>query len=479
MKKFIQAALSFSVIMTLLLSFPAVVSASAEVVSVIQPDAVCAGLSASCTTNPGMSMASVTDGKQWTYYVASPSGDHIEFLADVPVKQLYFMFETPCQWTLSLPDGSVRQGGEQGFIHEYLSLDNEVTGFAMDIPGGSKLTNVYAFTEGNLPEWVQVWQPPVQKADLMVMPTHADDEHLWFGGALPYYAGELGYDVQVVYMTNHYKESRRCHEQLDGLWAVGVRNYPIISEKFYDSHASKTSYYSAAECFGHDRVLEFQVEMLRRFAPKVIIAHDIKGEYGHGAHILNATTLLEALEIYEDPSVYPESAEKYGITKVQKCYLHLWKENQIVVEWSDKKLERFGGKTAYDMAVIGFQCHKSQQNFNYKVKESDRYDCRLFGLAYTTVGNDTPGLNDMFEHVDMSDREAEKNAGKENAVETKPTEEAVSATDSQPGEKTPENISGISVFGKQLSLSDAVIVAVAAVILLAAMITVICLKRRE
>ena len=394
--------------MTLLLSFPAVVSASAEVVSVIQPDAVCAGLSASCTTNPGMSMASVTDGKQWTYYVASPSGDHIEFLADVPVKQLYFMFETPCQWTLSLPDGSVRQGGEQGFIHEYLSLDNEVTGFAMDIPGGSKLTNVYAFTEGNLPEWVQVWQPPVQKADLMVMPTHADDEHLWFGGALPYYAGELGYDVQVVYMTNHYKESRRCHEQLDGLWAVGVRNYPIISDKFYDSHASKTSYYSAAECFGHDRVLEFQVEMLRRFAPKVIIAHDIKGEYGHGAHILNATTLLEALEIYEDPSVYPESAEKYGITKVQKCYLHLWKENQIVVEWSDKKLERFGGKTAYDMAVIGFQCHKSQQNFNYKVKESDRYDCRLFGLAYTTVGNDTPGLNDMFEHVDMSDREAEK-----------------------------------------------------------------------
>ena len=36
-----------------------------------------------------------------------------------------------------------------------------------------------------------------EDADMLLLPTHADDEHLWFGGTMPYYAGELGYKVQV------------------------------------------------------------------------------------------------------------------------------------------------------------------------------------------------------------------------------------------------------------------------------------------
>ena len=39
-----------------------------------------------------------------------------------------------------------------------------------------------------------------------------------------------------------------------------------------------------------------------------------------------------------------------------------------------------------------------------KVEEDGEYDCRKFGLAYTTVGSDTPGVNDFFEHTDLSDK---------------------------------------------------------------------------
>ena len=45
------------------------------------------------------------------------------------------------------------------------------------------------------------WQPSCEKADLLLIVAHPDDELLWFGGALPTYAGERGMAVQVMYMA--------------------------------------------------------------------------------------------------------------------------------------------------------------------------------------------------------------------------------------------------------------------------------------
>lgn len=89
---------------------------------------------------------------------------------------------------------------------------------------------------------------------------------------------------------------------------------------------------------------------------------------------------------------------------MQKCYLHLWKENTIVMKWNRMRLKHFGGKTAMEMARTGYSFHVSQQN-NFSMHESGSWDCRKFGLAYTNVGLDTPGVSDMFEHVDWTVRE--------------------------------------------------------------------------
>lgn len=40
---------------------------------------------------------------------------------------------------------------------------------------------------------------------------------------MPYYAGELGKKVQVVYFTNHWAGTLPSPELLDGLWTVGIR----------------------------------------------------------------------------------------------------------------------------------------------------------------------------------------------------------------------------------------------------------------
>jgi LmbE family N-acetylglucosaminyl deacetylase len=240
---------------------------------------------------------------------------------------IYIVFDKPCEWKVTLPDGTELTGGENGFIHEYMPLGQAVSNITLTLPKDAVWCDIYALSEGALPSWVQIWEPSCEEADLMLVPTHADDEYLWFGGAMPYYAGELGYNVQVVYMTDHVSQPFRSHERLNGLWTVGINKYPVIGE-FEDLYSTKASLKAAEKAFGLSEVIRWHVEQIRRFKPKVIIGHDINGEYGHGAHQLNTKALLEAVKISNDPESYPQSAEKYGAYEVQKCYIHLWEENK-------------------------------------------------------------------------------------------------------------------------------------------------------
>lgn len=339
----------------------------------------------------------LTDRDYYTKYEAS-SETTFNVKGKSEFTGLYVVFDKPCEWKVTLPDGTELSGGKEGFIHEYMPLGQSVTDVVFTIPKKAVLCDIYALSEGELPSWVQIWELPCEEADLLLLPTHADDEYLWFGGAMPYYAGELGYNVQVAYMTNHASQPYRSHERLNGLWTVGVTHYPVIAD-FVDVYRTKASFEAAEKEFGLSNVIQWHVEMIRRFKPKVIIGHDINGEYGHGAHKLNTKALLEAVKISNDPESCPQSAEQYGAYEVQKCYIHLWPENQIQVEWGDMVLSKFDGKTALKVASEGFACHQSQvKYFNFNVY-SKRYDCRKFGLAYTSVGLDTEGTNDMFENV--------------------------------------------------------------------------------
>ena len=329
------------------------------------------------------------------YSACSSTGRfELKITSDEPIYGIYFWWNnTPPHWTLT-GKKEILIGGQNGFWHEYKALGGE-TSYTLSWEGTGDLADIFLLSAGALPDFVQVWEPPCEKADFLLLPTHADDEHLWFGGTMPYYAGELGYEIQVVYLMKHVYY--RHHELINGLWEVGVTNYPVISE-FIDKYCANLA--QAKSYYPEEEVEEFLVESIRRFKPEVIVAHDLNGEYGHGAHILNATVLSEkALASANDPTKFPESFEKYGAWETKKCYLHLYQENEIFINWKEKALTAFDGVNAYDMAQRGFEQHKSQvAYFSMSLDNRARYGNGLFGLFFSTVGPDVL-KNDFLENV--------------------------------------------------------------------------------
>lgn len=352
------------------------------------------GAALTVTDQSGAVQSSLCDASRTTKQTVE-AGQTLTITSETPLQGLYLEFDRPVDWVLCLPDGSC-QKQSSGFLHEYLSLDTPVTECSITLPEGAVLCDIYGF-DAAPPGWVQQWEQPEGQADLLLMPTHADDEHLWFGGAMPYYAGERGLEVQVVYLISHWDQPVRPHELLDGLWTVGVTRYPVISD-FPDYYADNID--RARALYNEEELRAWQVEQLRRFRPAVVVGHDLKGEYGHGVHCLNAENLLLAADAAADPAQYPDSADQYGVWDTPKIYLHLYPENQIIMDWENMPLSAFGGKTAFQMAQEGFACHASQQGVFHVVGAGGWYDCRKFGLARTTVGPDVQGT-DFFENVEI------------------------------------------------------------------------------
>lgn len=375
------------------------------------------------------------DADRATYAAAGEEGV-IAVTMDGGVSAIYVEFDRlPEVWVLSDPASGVSVDcGEHGFLHEFVDVDawfpERPDTLVLRFAAGTAVADIYFFPDGDMPEWVQIWEPPCEKADLLLVSTHSDDEQLFFSGVLPYYAGERGCEVQVAYVVQHFeangvKNHIRPHEQLDGLWKVGVRHYPVMSE-FPDLYSESkdrgtaltraVSVYEGAG-FSYDDFVEYLTECLRRFKPLVVVSHDLDGEYGHGTHVLAAAALTEAAEYAADESRYLGGADEYGTWEIEKLYLHLYEENKIVMDF-DTPLERFGGKTAFEVSQEGFACHESQHwTWFYKwmygtaerpiTKASDiaSYSPCLYGLYFTRVGLDAEG-GDFFENVETYEERA-------------------------------------------------------------------------
>lgn len=364
-----------------------------------------------CHITSSKSINNIIDGRYSTNLALSENdniniiiNDNIRIKGDKHIKAIYVLWDTiPSSFSIKDSSGNLissYNSKDNIFLHQLIKIDKDISSLELTIDSGNcKIAEIYVFSDGYLPEWVQDWKEPYEKADMLLLPTHADDEHLFFGGTMPYYAGELKLKVQVAYLTNHY--NFRVHELLNGLWSVGIRAYPIIPE-FYDYYASSLD--EAKKLYNENEILGYQVELLRRFKPYVVIGHDLNGEYGHGVHMLNAHSLTKALEISSDNTMFSESAKKYGVWDVPKCYLHLYKNNRLSMNW-DVPLKRFNN-TAFEMAVIGFSKHISQQEF-FSVGKKGVFDCRAFGLYRSTVGEDKV-KNDFLENINIKTHKSNK-----------------------------------------------------------------------
>ena len=291
---------------------------------------------------------------------------------------------------------TVASGAGQ-YAHEYLPLDG-LTDFRITYEDNKQrelaINELYLFSDGDVPAYVQQWQPTVEKADLMILVAHPDDEVLFMGGMLPTYAGERGMNVVVCYMTCG--TTVRRSELLNGLWLCGVRTYPDIGD-FWDKYSLKRD--PIYEVWGKTKTHKYVTELIRKYQPEVLVTHDVNGEYGHGAHRLCADSALTCVSSAADASKFADSAKKYGAWQVKKLYLHMYKDNQITLDW-DVPLASQNGRTGFDVAVEAYTLHASQpQGKQYQVEPRDsEKSCYLFGLAHSTVGEDIQ-KNDLFENI--------------------------------------------------------------------------------
>ena len=363
----------------------------------------------------------LSDGDIKTYHKSS-GNTTITLENAAGIHSLYLMFDLEYgEYTITdNTTGKSITAGQHRFLHEYIALESPATSLTIRFENGAvRLSELYAFSEGSAPDFVQTWGAPLEgKADIVLFATHGDDDQLFFAGLMPYYAGELGCAFQVVYMTDHRNLTMaRTHEMLNGLWAVGVTAYPVFGEfdDFRIDDMQQT--YSAYKNLGHpkEQLQGFVVEQIRRFKPQVAIGHDLKGEYGHGMHMVYADLLINALDITGDPAQYPESAEKYGTWDIPKTYLHLYEENPIELNY-DTPLDSFDGMTALEVTQkLGYPCHESQQYtwftqwLNWvnmavggtpvtSATQIAKYNPCKFGLYRSTVGTDVQ-KNDFLENI--------------------------------------------------------------------------------
>lgn len=358
------------------------------------------------------------------------SGGTVTLECEEDIYSLYVIWDNiPGVWRLQA-ESTPYSCGQHGFIHEYIRCRGAST-LTIEVPEGATICDVRVFGKGKAPRDVQIWSDPCEKADLLLIPSHADDEHLYFGGTMPYYAGELGYAVQVAYFTNHWAEPRRPHELLNGLWTVGITHYPVISP--YPDKAT-FDLESAKKIYNEEEMLGYIVELMRRFKPDVVIGHDLKGEYGHGAHMLSAELICRAVDgVVQDENMYPVSAAKYGVWDVPKTYIHKLADNAIYMDW-DKPLENFGGRTAFEMAKEGYACHVSQHGFDIAVTKYGTASCIWFGLYRSTVGPDTLEDPDFLENIPKKEETTEPETTLPEETEPETTEqESTEADVTEPG----------------------------------------------
>ncbi len=293
--------------------------------------------------------------------------------------------------------------GDTRFLHAYVTLP-EPSRYVRLIVNTDKayelrINEIYALSEGDAPAWVQQWQPTWDKADIMFISTHPDDELIFFGGAIPTYAAERGNHTVVAYFTG--SNSTRTSELLNGLWHMGVRNYPVIGD-FRDTKASSMSD-AYKKVGGKKAVKEWFVELYRRYKPEVVVVQDEKGEYGHTQHKLVSEAAYVNIETAMNEDEFTSLTVAYGTWEVKKFYRHLWKENVITFDW-DVPLESMNGSTSLELAAEAFELyHKTQHGSGYNVLDTGKeYDNTSFGLVRSTVGADVAG-GDFLENIEVGE----------------------------------------------------------------------------
>ena len=316
---------------------------------------------------------------------------------DVPVKAVWIAFmDYPKAYRVQQLDGNgtvLKEEPGLGFVDHTLFLEAETRAVTVLAEGKCDIAAMYAYGEGTVPHY-HPWEPTPEKLDYLTIAMHPDDDVLFLGAIVPLYTVDQGREGSIYYTAT--QDRGRKSEAMDGAWVMGLRKAPILGTFMNIAPENREKY---QERFTEDQVTLSLVRLLRKYRPEVVFSHDIYGEYGHWQHALLSKAVKRAVTLAARQSYDRQSADEYGVWQVKKLYLHLYAENKISLP-VEKPIAAYGGLTPVEIASAAFECHQSQMPSRHAVRNEGVYSLSDFGLAYTAVGPDTPGVNDPFEHID-------------------------------------------------------------------------------
>jgi LmbE family N-acetylglucosaminyl deacetylase len=265
----------------------------------------------------------------------------------------------------------------------------------------------------------QDWQELPDRAALMVVTSHPDDEGIFFGGTLPYYSRVRNLPTVLVAMTSgDFKESSgfgagwpREQELCNAAAAYGVQYEPIFARfkdvwtdglsapglpsfndasdpdqtfQWWDDPDDRSGpHYSSggqavygtpadAPDAGRTSSALALAQLIRDRKPTVIVSHDpINGEYGHGNHKATGIAVRAAWHLAAgrptdigETTIVPDTLTG-DPWEAAKVYLHLLDEDQGALNalfhtgWEIDRAE-LGNRSCRDLANDGTDQHVSQ-----------------------------------------------------------------------------------------------------------------------
>lgn len=250
------------------------------------------------------------------HYVIAHSHFLREIQSNFSFIHVYIIWQSiPNPWILKTEHETILCG-KNCFLHEYVKLHYPCQMATISsLSFSPAILSIQKFPPGILPNYVQNWLPPCKKADILLFPTHSDDEFVFLCGVIGKYSSNKSIQIQLAYICEFWTtDSIREHEKLDGLWNAGIRHYPITGPipDLYPKHKAIRTLKVYKSLF-YNQMLKYVVAQIRRFKPSIVVGHDFIGESKHIMHILSSLVLSNAVKVTNDAKVYPDLANLYGL----------------------------------------------------------------------------------------------------------------------------------------------------------------------
>lgn len=296
---------------------------------------------------------------------------------------VYFEWYTlPRQYTLEEYNGAgelISSYENQPFVNSYYSIDDAVTSLKLVFQSDAALSTVRVYGDGVLPQDVQLWQPTLEKADLLYIASTPQAAVTDFYGVIAAYTVEHEIPSALVILA---KESRTMQEGLlAGLWQMGIVSYP----QFGDFAALNNDAYKRVRgSWGASATTKFIQSVLEQYSAKVVLTHTPDSQAYDAAAQYCA-------EIVQDVT---EDGGADAYPALQKLY-YAAPYGATTLDWT-LPLVRFSGATALAAANEAYAENPGMRVFCKTLSPT-----ATFALGYSAVGDDS-GAGSLLEHIDTA-----------------------------------------------------------------------------